>query len=169
MSDFAQPQEKAGLTRGNRTRILAMLVVAIVMTMGAVIYGSLAHAGAVYSTGGKAIGGYDPVAYFTHGKPVRGQAEHAFSWKGTTWHFSSQENRDAFAASPTRYAPRYGGYCAYAASQNYVYRTDPHAWTIVDDRLYLNANKSVRATWSQDIPGHIAAADKNWPALEKGL
>ncbi len=126
-------------------------------------------AGTYFAPDGVAIGGYDPVAYFTARKPVAGTSQYAHKWRDTTWHFANDENRAAFVANPQRYAPRYGGYCAYAAAKNYVYRTDPNAWSIVDGKLYLNASLGVRKTWSGDIPGNIAAADKNWPELEKGL
>lgn len=114
---------------------------------------------------GTAIDGTDPVAYFTMGKPVKGSSDFAHDWNGATFHFASAENRDAFAASPEKYAPQYGGYCAWAVSQGYTAATDPEAWTIVDGKLYLNYNKSVQSTWEQDIPGNIAAGDGNWPKV----
>ncbi|MBC7179624.1 MAG: YHS domain-containing protein, partial [Roseovarius sp.] len=71
----------------------------------------------VYATEGVALGGTDPVGYFTQGRPVAGQAAHRFDWNGATWHFASAENRDAFAADPARYAPQYGGFCAWAVAE----------------------------------------------------
>ncbi len=121
---------------------------------------------AVYqSLFGTAIDGTDPVAYFTEGKPVKGSSDFAHDWNGATFHFASAENRDAFAANPEKYAPQYGGYCAWAVSQGYTASTDPEAWKIVDGKLYLNYNKSVQSTWGQDIPGNIAAGDRNWPKV----
>lgn len=121
---------------------------------------------AVYqSLFGTAIDGTDPVAYFTMGKPVKGSSDFAHDWNGATFHFATAENRDAFAANPEKYAPQYGGYCAWAVSQGYTASTDPEAWTIVDGKLYLNYNKSVQSTWEQDIPGNIAAGDGNWPKV----
>ena len=67
-----------------------------------------------------------------------------------------------FAANPEKYAPQYGGYCAWAVSQGYTASTDPEAWKIVDGKLYLNYSKSVQLTWEQDAAGNIAAADENW-------
>ncbi len=119
----------------------------------------------IYSRGGVAIRGTDPVAYFTEGRPVSGDARFSHSWKGATWHFSSAANRDSFAAAPERYAPRFGGYCAWAVSRGYTASTAPDAWSIVDGRLYLNYSLSVRASWKQNIPGNIAAAEENWPAV----
>lgn len=119
---------------------------------------------------GVAIDGTDPVAYFTQGAPVAGRAEHSLDWGGTTWHFSSAENRDAFAADPERYAPQYGGYCAWAVgARKSLAPTEPAQWAIVDGKLYLNFNASVQEKWKADVPGFIARADQNWPELEAGL
>jgi len=119
----------------------------------------------VFSRWGKAIRGYDPVAYFTEGRPVEGAAEHTAEWRGATWRFASAANREAFVAAPERYAPRYGGYCAWAVSEGYTASIDPEAWRIVDGKLYLNYSKSVQQRWQKDIPGNIAKADRNWPGL----
>ena len=112
---------------------------------------------------GSAISGTDPVAYFTEGRPVEGSSDFKHDWNGATWRFASAENRDLFAASPEKYAPQYGGYCAWAVSQGYTASTDPEAWKIVDGKLYLNYSKSVQETWEQDVPGNIATGDRNWP------
>jgi YHS domain-containing protein len=112
-----------------------------------------------------AIRGYDPVAYFTEARPVKGSEKFVHAWKGATWRFSSAENRERFAAAPEKYAPQYGGYCAYGVAQNYAVSIDPQAWSIVDGKLYLNYSRSVRETWNKDIPGYIHKADANWPAV----
>jgi YHS domain-containing protein len=112
-----------------------------------------------------AVGGYDTVAYFKAGKPVEGSAQFATEYKGATWRFSSKENLDAFKANPDGYAPRYGGYCAWAVSQNYTASGDPQVWKIVNGKLYLNYDRDVQAKWERDIPGHIAKADRNWPGV----
>ena len=112
-----------------------------------------------------AIRGYDPVAYFTQGKPLKGSSDYTLEYKGATWRFSSERNKEAFAQMPERYAPQYGGYCAYAVSRGYTAPIDPEAWTIVEDKLYLNYSKEIRAKWSQDIPGNIRKADANWPGV----
>ena len=112
-----------------------------------------------------AVGGYDAVAYFKENRPVQGKAEFSTQYKGATWQFSSADNLAAFKANPTAYAPQYGGYCAWAVSQGYTASGDPLVWNIVKGRLFLNYDKSVQATWSKDIPGHIASADKNWPGV----
>ncbi len=120
---------------------------------------------ALFTDDGLAIRGYDPVAYFTEGAPRRGSAEHSVQWGGAEWRFASAANRDAFLADPDAYAPQYGGYCAWAVSQGYTASIDPEAWAIVEGRLYLNYSARIQRRWASDIPGHIAAADTNWPAL----
>ena len=114
---------------------------------------------------GVAIGGYDSVAYFTKGEATKGDKAFVLSYKGADWRFSSQENLDLFSANPEKYAPQYGGYCAYAASKGALAKGDPEAWTVYKDKLYLNFSKSVRALWKTDIPGNVAKADVNYPKL----
>lgn len=126
--------------------------------------------GDVFTSWGKAIRGYDPVAYFTEGKPVEGDSAFTYKWMGATWRFASAENRDSFAARPEKYAPQYGGYCAWAVSQGYTASTDPQAWTIVDGKLYLNYSISVRRQWLDGgVAELIQQGDANWPGLKKGL
>ena len=117
---------------------------------------------------GGAIRGYDPVAYHTEGKPVAGKRAHRVEWKGATWSFASAENKTLFEGDPEKYAPRYGGYCAWAVSNGGTASIDPDAWTIVDGKLYLNYSLGVREQWSQDIPGNVAKADVNWPKILAG-
>lgn len=119
----------------------------------------------VFADGGPAINGYDPVAYFTQSKPVEGSAEFTSQFEGATWQFSSAANRDLFVSDPAKYAPQYGGYCAYAVSKGYTASTSPNAWTIHEDKLYLNFNRAVRAIWSTDVPGNIVKGDANWPKV----
>jgi len=116
---------------------------------------------------GVAIEGADPVAYFEAGKAMLGSEEYAYEWGNATWYFSSAENRDLFAANPQKYAPQYGGFCAWALGQGEIQGIDPNAWTIVDGKLYLNYNQSVRRTWERDIQGNITKANKNWPGILK--
>lgn len=120
----------------------------------------------VFSTADGAIRGYDPVAYHTLGAAVRGSDAHAHVWNGATWRFASAAHRDLFIADPARYAPAYGGYCAYGTSRGYKVSTRPEAFAIVAGRLYLNYSLPVQQTWNADRPGNIARADANWPALE---
>lgn len=109
-----------------------------------------------------AIRGYDPVAYHTEMMPVAGNPKYTYEYNNAVWQFASKENLDLFRDDPERYAPEYGGYCAYAMSRGFVVSTDPDAWTIEDDKLYLNYSQGVRKTWLKDIPEYIAKADENW-------
>lgn len=118
-----------------------------------------------FQTGGIAINGIDPIGYFTDAAPVPGLAAHALDWNGATWHFASAENRAMFESNPEKYAPRFGGYCAYAASKGYLAPTIPEAWTVYEDTLYLNANLRARELWLQDVPGNIAKGEANWPGI----
>jgi len=119
--------------------------------------------------GGVAIDGYDPVAYFTDGKPVEGTSDITADWQDATWRFASTDHRALFVANPEKYAPAYGGYCAWAVSQGYTASIDPTAWRIVDGRLYLNYSQSVQQQWAEDVPGNIQKADGNWVEIEKDL
>lgn len=112
-----------------------------------------------------AVGGYDPVAYFKQGKPVRGSSKYSLKHQGVNWRFSSAANRDAFKANPGRYAPAYGGYCAWAVSQGYTAKGDPRAWKIVGGRLYLNYNRSIQKRWEKNQSAHIKAGNRNWPKV----
>jgi hypothetical protein len=117
---------------------------------------------------GLAIKGYDPVAYHKDGQPAEGSSKYEFVWKDAKWRFASAANRDLFKADPERYAPRYGGYCAWAVSQGYTASVDPqNAWAIVDGKLYLNYSVAIKERWEKDIPGNIQSADANWPGVLK--
>jgi YHS domain-containing protein len=151
-----------GITMPVLTRFIA-LVAFVVFAAGAV----RAEKSEIYAANGAAIGGYDPVAYFTEKKPVKGNPQFTAEWKGAVWHFASAANRDLFKADPAKYAPQYGGYCAFGASEGYAVKTEPDAWSIVDGKLYLNYNTTVRTKWSENIPERIKAADKNWPEILK--
>ena len=114
-----------------------------------------------------AIKGFDAVAYFTEGKAVKGLKDYQLAWNGATWYFSSQKNKTEFQSHPEKYAPQYGGYCAYGTAKGHKAPTDPaEAWTILDGKLYLNYNKDVMATWRKDTKGYIDEANKNWPKLK---
>lgn len=114
-----------------------------------------------------AVDGHDPVAYFTEGKPVKGSKDFSTEYQGAEFRFASQANLDAFLADPEKYAPQYGGYCAWAAAQNKTAPGKAEYWAIVDDKLYLNFSKKVQDDWNEDRSGFITKADENWPDLLK--
>lgn len=132
-----------------------------------------ATAGKIWFEGGlfgsAAVRGYDVVAYFTESRPVEGKRDFSHKWNGTEWRFSSAKNRDLFAANPEKFAPQYGGWCAWAVSQGYTASIDPQAWRIVDGKLYLNYSKSVQQQWAQNVPGNITKGDRNWPGIKQKL
>ncbi len=116
---------------------------------------------------GVAIYGYDPVAYFLEEKPVQGNADQKATWNGADWHFSSPEHKALFIEKPEKYAPQFGGYCAYGISQNTAADIDPNSWTIVDGKLYLNLNADVQNLWRSKRDSFIRAANTNWPEMLK--
>lgn len=113
---------------------------------------------------GVALGGYDATSYFS-GKPLKGSKTITQKWQDVTWRFSSEANRVLFAASPEKYAPQYNGHCAFAAANGALASGDPTAWTVHNDKLYINYSPDVRQMWSEDIDGYVSTADKNWPGL----
>jgi YHS domain-containing protein len=164
LADLARP-----LLQGTPRRPVAMALIALALTGGALVQPTPAHAAKppTWTPLGSnvALRGHDPVAYFTQGRPVRGDRAFRANWQGAEYHFASAANRDRFLAAPARFAPQYGGYCAWAVSQGYTAGIDPAAWAIVDGKLYLNYNADVQARWRGDTARHIAAADANWPRV----
>ena len=116
----------------------------------------------VFTKNNIAVNGYDVVAYFTDSNAVKGTEEHAVSWKDAKWLFAKAEHASLFKANPDKYAPQYGGYCAFGCSRGYKAKTDPDAWTIVNGKLYLNYNAAVKNTWSRDMENYIKKSDAAW-------
>jgi YHS domain-containing protein len=114
-----------------------------------------------------AILGYDTVAYFTDGKPTKGQDAFTHEWMGAKWKFASQAHLDAFKAEPARYAPQYGGYCAYGVSQDNLVSIEPDKFKVIDDKLYLNYDADVQSKWLKDPTGFIKTADAKFQSLLK--
>jgi YHS domain-containing protein len=145
-------------------QILAVGLFSLFVTGAAMAASPIA---AVNTEHGLAIKGYDPVAYFTTGKPTPGLAQFSTTYKGTTYRFASAENRDRFIAAPAKFVPQYGGYCAYAISLNKIADIDPEEWAIIKDKLYLNNGFLAQTLWSFDKTGNIARGDQNWPLVPK--
>jgi YHS domain-containing protein len=114
---------------------------------------------------GLMIRGYDPVAYFTEGRPVPGNPDIAVEYGGAKYLFSSAANRAAFNADPEKYAPQYGGYCAFGVAEGKKFDIDPASWRIVDDKLYVNLNPVVLDMWSADTQKYLKKSEKNWPKI----
>ena len=120
----------------------------------------------VFVTTDGAINGYDAVSYFTDSKPVEGTKANSFVWKGETWYFASAKNLETFKSNPDKYAPQFGGYCAYGMSRGYKAKTEPDAWSIVDGKLYLNYNTEVKNIWTEKQSELIEKANQNWPNIK---
>ena len=122
---------------------------------------------AVNTAAGLGLKGYDPVAYFTQGRPTPGIDQYTYSWKGVTYRFASADNLERFKTDPEKYLPQYGGYCAYAMSLDRIADIDPSRWAIVKGKLYLNNGFVAQSLWSVNKTGNIASADRNWPLYPK--
>ena len=112
-----------------------------------------------------AINGYDTVAYFTQSKAVKGSDGFVVQWKEAKWKFASQANLDLFRASPEKYAPQYGGYCAYGVANGNLVKVDPDQFTVLDGKLYLNYDADIQQAWKKDIAGFNKLADSKFQAL----
>ena len=119
------------------------------------------------SLNGLAIKGYDPVAYFTQSRAVKGAPAYAATHNGATYLFASAQNRDAFTTTPEKYLPQFGGYCAWAVSHGYTADVDPTAWHIDSNKLYLHYNRTIQSRWLREKAKWIAEAERNWPGLHK--
>ena len=139
----------------------------ILMLLLAVGLADSTYAAQYFERNGLAIDGYDPVAYFTEQKPVKGSAQFRSDFQGSTFQFASAVHREAFVADPSKYVPQYGGYCAYGMAKGYKASIDPAAFTVVGDKLYLNYSETVRSQWLTDVPSYIQKADANWPDVKK--
>jgi YHS domain-containing protein len=128
---------------------------------------SFAQTSEVFSNESGAIKGYDPVAFFTDSKAVKGTKEFSHEWYGATWHFATKKNKDLFVANPEKYAPQYGGYCAYGTADGHKAPTETDTWTIVDSKLYFNYNQNVKVAWNKDQANLIKKADEQWPKIKK--
>ncbi|MEM7218587.1 MAG: YHS domain-containing (seleno)protein [Pseudomonadota bacterium] len=156
-----------GASRPRRaTRLLGLGLMSAALWLTA----SLAHAADrdVFADTTGAVRGVDVVAYHSlaAGAPaVRGDPAITFEYMGATWRFASIENRELFSADPARYAPQYGGYCAFAVSHGFTKSVDPDLWHIVDGKLYLNFNKRADRKWLRNRDAAIGRADSNWPTV----
>lgn len=144
---------------------VSVVAIGIVLWLG----GAVGQADDWYAQDGLAIGGYDPVSYFTEHRPVIGTSSYTVEYQGVRFQFSSAAHREAFLSDPDRYVPQYGGYCAYGMAQGYKASTKPEVFTVYGGKLYLNYNLAVREQWLEDIPGHVSRADAHWPRVRSSL
>lgn len=113
-----------------------------------------------------AIHGYDPVAYFTENKAIKGKAKYTAIHDGAIYRFSSAKNRDRFKSDANNYVPQFGGYCAMGVALDKKLDVDPDAFYITEGKLYLNLNKTVQKKWLEDVPGNVKTAYRNWSGIE---
>lgn len=146
---------------------ISRLIAVTIFTLSIAFVSTVNAAKPVYSGGRDraAIRGYDPVSYFTQGKPVKGSKEFVLEHKGAKWMFSSEQNLALFKSNPEKYSPQYGGYCAYAVSNGSTASIKPEFFDIYKGKLYLNYSKSVYKKWMKDKDGYIDEANKEWPEL----
>lgn len=145
------------MNRGKRYRMLS----ALLFMLGT----SALQAGPIFTgdTDGVAVSGYDVVAYFTEGEPVAGLAEYSYRWQDVEWRFASAEHRALFQEDPEKYAPAYGGHCAFGVASGRELASSPQHWVIHEGRLFLNLNENVHGDWMENLEENIATADSNWP------
>jgi YHS domain-containing protein len=148
------------LKRGTR------LFAAVALVIGLFANGAIASMGNGTENSIPVMGGYDPVSYFTSGEPQRGSGFHTATHKGGTYLFTSKSNKEMFEANPEKYAPQFGGYCAYGVAVGKKFYSDPTIWKVVDGKLYLNLDKKIQAKWNEDMKGHINKAHSNWKDIE---
>lgn len=139
---------------------------AVIFVFALTLLGRVNAQSEVFAPGGTAINGYDAVAFFKDAKPARGSDKYAYQYKDAKWLFSSQENLNDFIAMPGKYAPQYGGYCAYGTSEGHKAPTQPDTWTIVNGKLYFNYNKQVKQMWMKEQAHRIELADQKWPEVK---
>lgn len=149
-------------------RLLGILLVLVAGASGA-----LAQRAEIYQSGREqfgaqlAVGGYDTVAYHVQRQAIVGNPAFRVSWKGAEWRFATAEHRDQFVKEPEKYAPQFGGYCAFAVAYGSTAAGDPKLFTLAGGKLYLNLNDSVQATWQRDQANLIKRAEANWPKVLK--
>lgn len=156
--------------------IRSKTLLSTLLLTGALVGGALSPAFAVnevntapgLTTAGAplALHGFDPVAYFTVGKPTQGNAKLVVTHGGAAYYFATQANLDAFKANPAKYAPQYGGYCAFGVSVGKKFDGNPQHWRVENGKLYLNLNADIAAMFNKDVPGVVAKAEGHWPKIQ---
>lgn len=145
--------------KSNKTIVLAAIAMLVAIVSAPAFGKDYTH-----STPG--ISGYDPVSYFTDGKPVKGNGYHVTDFEGVTYAFASEGHKKLFEANPKKYVPAYGGYCAYGVAVGKKFVADPEVWKVVDGTLYLNLDRDIQRKWQKDVPGNIKKADRNWSEIK---
>lgn len=134
--------------------------------LSVIVFATYGQRSEIFAPNGKAIKGYDPVAFFNVSKAVLGSDSLTYDYNGAKWLFSSRENLNLFKASPEQYAPQFGGYCAYGMAEGHKAPTEIDTWSVVEGKLYFNYNQKVKSSWLEDQPVLIKKANVNWPLLK---
>ncbi len=144
--------------------ILVVIVVAIIIMAKSHSISPLAWNShdPVFSEKGLAIKGYDPVAFHTDSKAVQGDETYSFDWNGATWRFANSNNLELFQRNPDKYAPQFGGYCAFAVSQGFTAEVDPEFWLMNEGKLYIFSNEDVLNDWKKDQGNLEKSAAQQW-------
>lgn len=158
-------QNKNQLVQTNLRSLMTKQILLFILVLSFTTQG-FSQKSEIFQKDGYAIRGYDAVAFHTEGKAIKGDTLTTYYWKDATWLFSSKTNLEKFAADPEKYAPQYGGYCAYGASDGHKAPTETDTWTIDHEKLYFNYNKRVQASWNKDRSVHIEKANKNWQNIK---
>lgn len=151
----------------NYTRLKTNLIksTAALLTL---LFSAFSYAGVDTETdeNGVILAGHDAVAYFTEGKPVEGKASITAVHNDAIYRFSSDKNRSTFLKNPEKYAPAYGGFCAYGMTFGKKFEIDGKAFEVVDGVLYVNKNPDVYKAWKKDVPKHLKEANSEWPSVK---
>lgn len=138
----------------------------IIVSTICLIQSVTAQSSEVFAPSGIAINGYDPVAFFNEGKPLKGLSQFSCHWKNVKWNFVSQSNLDSFKVAPEKFAPEFGGYCAYGTSQGHKAPSQVDTWVIVNKKLYFNYNMKVKGLWDKNRIALIDSANVKWPLIK---
>lgn len=139
---------------------LILVLTVLVFSTASVMAGSVN-----VDSSGLAIKGFDPVAYFSDNKALKGNQKFRHKFGGAVYQFASQKNLDLFSKNPGKYTPQYGGYCAYGVAQGYKVKIEPEQFSVVKGKLYLNYNAGVQRSWKKDVSGYVSKANSNWTKI----
>ncbi len=143
--------------------LLSVLFTLTLIGFGASSYAAQEHV--EVDDNGVILAGHDVVSYFTENAAIEGQANYTATYNDAIYYFSSEDNRNTFNANPEKYAPQYGGFCAYGAALGKKFDIDGKAFEVVDGKLYVNKNLDVYEAWVEDKAENIEGADKQWPEI----
>lgn len=119
----------------------------------------------IYKVNGLGAHGLDVVSLVNELPSIKGEEKYSYDWNGARWLFISQAHVDSFKVAPEKYAPQYGGYCAFGTSRGYKAPTESDTWTVVANRLYFNYNLKVKEAWSKNTDAYIHKADSSWQII----